>query len=134
MRHMPCRSGFCNAVVTIEVVAPLAPTLNGGTIVFSQAVALELGSEVGCGEAYRCRHAHHRRSARLRWQRLWGPTGMVSPPPSMRWHVDRDDDELVDVIAPLPPVKHPGPEGCERACMSLPMYPWGQHLVVSLPS
>jgi hypothetical protein len=26
---------------------------------------------------------------------------VVSPLPSMRWHVDSGDDELVDVVAPL---------------------------------
>jgi hypothetical protein len=35
MRGMPRRSGLCSAVVTIEVVAPLALALDDGAAVFS---------------------------------------------------------------------------------------------------
>jgi hypothetical protein len=42
MRSMPRRSGFCSAVVTVEVATPLMPTLNGGAAVFSRAAGSSL--------------------------------------------------------------------------------------------
>jgi hypothetical protein len=54
---MPRRSGICSVVFVLEVAVPLAQALNGGTTVFSSAATLELGPEVGHGEACHCRCA-----------------------------------------------------------------------------
>jgi hypothetical protein len=39
MRSMPHRSSICSVVVVLEVAAPLAPTLDGGAVVFSRVTA-----------------------------------------------------------------------------------------------
>jgi hypothetical protein len=51
---MPRKSGLCSVVVTVEVVAPLTPALDGGAAVFSLAMALELGPKDDHGEACHC--------------------------------------------------------------------------------
>jgi hypothetical protein len=63
MRSVPRGSGIRSAIVVVEVVAPLALALNGCVSVFSRAAALQLGLEVGGGEAHCYRCAHHHRCA-----------------------------------------------------------------------
>jgi hypothetical protein len=58
MRSMPHMS-ICSVVVVLEVAAPLAPTLDGGAVVFSRVTALELNPKIGRGEACHCWCARH---------------------------------------------------------------------------
>jgi hypothetical protein len=60
MCSMPRRSDIFSVIVVLEVAAPLLLAIDGGVAVFSRAVMLELGPEVGCGETCRCRCAHYR--------------------------------------------------------------------------
>jgi hypothetical protein len=57
MAKPPFGSDIHSTVVVIEVAVPLTQALDGGAAIATQAVVLQLGPEVGGGEACRCQCA-----------------------------------------------------------------------------
>jgi hypothetical protein len=105
VRSMPCKSGVCYAVFSVEVTVPLSATLDGGAVILSRAlhsssvlrsVVVRLAT-VGMHDAVDARVA-----IGVAIDALWGATRVVSPPPSVKRCVDHGDNELVDVMTPLP--------------------------------